>query len=112
MLSDMYDPSGFRKGLDVLRHHKFEPHVIQIHHPAEANHKLQGDVELHDIETDDLRKMTITEKHLRNYRDVYERFLQSIRDYCSTYGMGCTITDNSITFDQLVLNMMRATGIA
>ncbi|MFY9255307.1 MAG: DUF58 domain-containing protein [Fuerstiella sp.] len=112
MLSDMYDPSGFRKGLDVLRHHKFEPHVIQIHHPAEANPKLLGDVELHDIETDDLRKMTITEKHLRNYRDVYERFLQSIRDYCSTYGMGCTITDNSITFDQLVLNMMRATGIA
>ena len=111
MLSDMYDPNGFRHGLDVLRHHKFEPHVIQIHHPAEANPKMLGDVELLDVETGDLRKITITEKHLKNYREVYERFLQSIRDYCSTYGIGCTITDNNITFDKLVLDMMRATGL-
>ena len=110
MLSDMYDPGGFRNGLDVLRHHKFEPHVIQVHSQAEADPRLLGDVELQDIETRELRKITITEKHLKNYKAVYEQFLQSIREYCSTYGIGYTIADNKITFDKLVLNMMRASG--
>lgn len=111
MLSDMYDPDGYRKALDVLRHHKYEPHVIQIHTKAEANPKLLGDVELQDVESNDTRKITITERHLKNYKSVYEKFQTSIREYCSRYGMGCTITDTDITFDQLVLDMMRATGL-
>lgn len=111
MLSDMYDPDGYRKALDVLRHHKYEPHVIQIHTTAEAQPKLLGDVELQDVESSDTRKITITERHLKNYKKVYQAFLTSIRGYCSRYGMGCTITDTNTTFDELVLDMMRATGI-
>lgn len=111
VLSDLYDPDGYRKGLDVLRHHKYEPHVIQIHNTAEAEPKLLGDVELQDVESNALRKITITEKHLKNYRDVYQKFLTSIREYCSSYGIGCTITNTDVAFDQLVISMMRATGL-
>lgn len=110
VLSDLYDPGGFNKGLDILRHHKYEPHVIQFHHPGEANPQMLGDMELQDVESGDIRKITITEKHLRSYREVFEKFLTSLRQYCSGYGMGCTITDNNIAFDKLVLNMMRASG--
>ena len=110
VLSDFYDPAGFRKGLDILRHHKYEPHLIQFHNPSEANPQMLGDVELQDIESSDIRRITITEKHLRTYRGVFETFLTTLRQYCSNYGMGCTITDTDITFDKLVLNMMRASG--
>lgn len=110
VLSDLYDPDGFHKGLDILRHHKYEPNVIQFHNRDEANPQMLGDVELLDMESKDIRKMTITEKHLRSYREVFEKFLESLRQYCSNYGMGCTITGTEITFDKLVLNMMRASG--
>lgn len=110
VLSDLYDPAGYRNGLDVLRHHKYEPHVVQFHHAAEADPKMLGDVELQDVETRDSRKITVTENHLRNYRDVFQTFLSSVTDYCSAYGIGCTITDTGVTFDKLVLGMMRAAG--
>src|SRR5579883_1864922 len=28
VISDLYDPAGFERGLDILRHHRYEPHVI------------------------------------------------------------------------------------
>ena len=110
VLSDLYDPDGFNKGLDILRHHKYEPNVIQFHTQEEANPRMLGDVELLDVESSDLRKMTITEKQLRRYREVFTQFQTSLRQYCSNYGMGCTITNTEISFDKLVLNMMRASG--
>ncbi len=110
VLSDLYDPGGFRNGLDVLRHQKYETHVVQLHGSAEAEPKMLGDVELQDVETGDIRKITVTEKHLKNYREVFQAFLTSITEYCSAYGLGCTITNTDVSFDKLVLGMMRAAG--
>ena len=110
VLSDLYDPGGYRNGLDVLRHHNYEPHVVQFHHAGEADPKMLGDVELQDVETGDFRKITVTESHLQNYRSVFQTFLTSVTEYCSAYGIGCTITDTNVTFDKLVLGMMRAAG--
>ena len=110
VLSDFYDPAGYQESMDVLRHHRFEPHIIQFHASTEAQPKLLGDVELHDVETDDVRKLTVAEQHLEKYREVFRAFLKSIRDYCSTHGIGCTITSTENTFDQLVLGMLRTAG--
>lgn len=110
VLSDLFDPGGFDKGIDVLRHYGFEPHLVQIHSPADADPKLLGDVELQDVETGETRKRTISEKHLQEYRRVFEAFLTKVRDYCSTYGIGCTVTNTSATFEQLVLGMLRTSG--
>jgi uncharacterized protein (DUF58 family) len=112
VLSDLFDPAGFRHGIDLLRHHKYEPHLIQLHDPSEADPKFLGDVELVDIETADARKLTITEKNLRRYRDVFRSFLESVRGYCSTYSLGCTLTTTRTSFDALILDMMRRAGAA
>ena len=111
LISDLFDPAGFVTGLDVLRHHRFEPWVIQLHDPAEANPTMLGDVELQDMESGTIRKLTVTEDNLRRYRERFQQYLTSVRDYCSKYGIGCSITDTSVSFDRLVLNMMRSTGI-
>src|SRR5262245_16767334 len=31
VVSDLYDPKGFERGLDLLRHRKYEPHVVQMY---------------------------------------------------------------------------------
>ena len=110
ILSDFFDPGGFRSSLDLLRHHRYEPHVVQFYHRDEAEPKILGDVELLDVESSELRKLTITEKNLRQYRKVFTEFLDSINCYCSSYGIGCTTTATETSFDELVLGMLRRAG--
>ncbi len=108
VLSDLYDPAGFQKGLDILRHHNFEPHVVQFYDAKEAEPGLLGDVELYDVETDQVRTITVTESRLQDYRKQFQAFMASVREYCSNYGISHTVTDTTTTFDQLVMQMMRA----
>lgn len=110
VVSDLFDPTGYERGLDLLRHRTYEPHIIQIHDPAEARPNLLGEIELVDIETDALRKVTITERALREYRRVFDEFQSSIAAYGKKYGLGCTQTTNDVNFEDLVLRMMRTAG--
>jgi uncharacterized protein (DUF58 family) len=110
VISDFYDPAGYERGLDILRHNRYEPHIIQIHDRAEADPKLLGDLELFDIETGALQKVTVTERNLRQYREIFDRFQESIQHYGNTYGIGCTRTSTEIAFDELILKMMRVAG--
>jgi uncharacterized protein (DUF58 family) len=110
VVSDLFDPAGFERGLDILRHRQYEPHVIQIHDPSEANPPLLGDVELVDVENESARKVTVTERNLRTYRKLFEEYHQAVLRYCRTYGMGCTQTNTTVRFDDLILRMMRTAG--
>ena len=110
IISDLFDQNGFQPGLDRLRHHRYEPHVVQLYDRREADPNLLGDVELEDIETESLRKITITEKNLRQYKQIFRDFLQSVQAYCRGYGIGCTTTPADVPFDELVLGMMRTAG--
>lgn len=110
VVSDFYDPGGFERGLDLLRHRRYEPHVVQIFDRTEAEPAVLGDIELYDVETSTARKVTVTERKLRQYRAIFEKFQQSLLSYCRNYGLGCTRTSTEIPFDELVLKMMRASG--
>ncbi|REJ91136.1 MAG: DUF58 domain-containing protein [Planctomycetota bacterium] len=110
VVSDLFDPSGYQNGLDRLRHHKYEPHVVHIYDESEAEPNMLGDVELVDIETEQANKITVTEKHLKTYRRVFGEFLDGARDYCRAYGVGYTRTTADVPFDELVLGMMRRAG--
>src|SRR5262245_50617778 len=68
VISDPYDPDGFERGLDVLRHHRYEPHILQVYDRKEADPNLLGDLELYDVETGTIQKVTVTERNLRQYR--------------------------------------------
>ena len=94
VLSDLFDPRGFQGGLDLLRHHRYEPHVVQIVDRREADPGFKGDVELQDVETGTIRKVTVTERNLRQYRKIFADFLESVRTYCNAYGIGGTLASH------------------
>jgi uncharacterized protein (DUF58 family) len=110
VISDLYDPNGFERGLDILRHRRYEPHVVQVYDREEAEPHLRGDVELFDIETDTGQKVTVSERSLRRYRQIFQEFQESVQGYCLKYGLGCTRTSTEIAFDELILKMMRVAG--
>jgi uncharacterized protein (DUF58 family) len=107
VVSDLFDEHGFQRGLDQLRYRRFDGHVVQLHDPREANPAFLGDVEFIDIETDSPRKVTVTEKNIRRYKQLFDEHQDSVRHYCRNYGLGCTQTPSTIPFDDLVLRMMR-----
>jgi uncharacterized protein (DUF58 family) len=111
VVSDLYDPKGFERGFDLLRHRKYEPHVIQVFDRYEKEPEgMLGDVEMWDVESGSARKVTVTEKNLRTYRQLFNEFQDKVQAYCNRYGLGCTRTSTEVTFDDLILRMMRAAG--
>ncbi|QEL19724.1 DUF58 domain-containing protein [Limnoglobus roseus] len=111
VLSDLYDPNGFERGLDLLRHRKYEPFVVQVFDKYEKEPPdLLGDVEMWDVESGNSRKVTVTEKNLKQYRQLFDEFQTTVQSYCNRYSLGCTRTSTEISFDELILKMMRQAG--
>jgi uncharacterized protein (DUF58 family) len=110
VVSDLFDEHGFHPGLDQLRYRRFDAHVIQIHDPREADPALLGDVELVDVESDAVRKVTVSEKNIRMYKQLFANHQLAVREYCRNYGFGCVQNPSTIRFDDLLLRMMRETG--
>lgn len=111
IVSDLYDPNGFERGLDILRHRRYEPHVVQVYDKYEKEPAdLLGDVEMWDVESGTSRKVTVTEKNLKQYRQLFEEFQQQVQSYCNRHSLGCTRTSTEIPFDELILRMMRQAG--
>lgn len=111
IVSDLFDEHGFQIGLDQLRYRRFDAHVLQLHDPLEADPNLLGDVELEDIESNSVRKVTVTEKNLRDYKQRFQQHQQAVRDYCTNYGLGCTQSQSTVPFDELVMSMMRLSAV-
>ncbi len=111
VVSDLYDQEGFREGVDRLRYARFEPHVIQIHTQEEAAPKLLGDVELVDCETGVAKKVTVTERKLRQYKTLFDQFIRDIEAYCQTHGLSHTRTTTDVPFDAVLLRMMRTAAV-
>jgi uncharacterized protein (DUF58 family) len=111
LISDLLDPHGFQGAINRLRYHKHEPHIIQIFDPSEADPTLLGDVELVDAESGETRKVTLTESSLTEYKKQYAAFIDSLQHYCRTYSLGLTQASTAIPFDQIILRMMRQTGV-
>lgn len=110
VISDLFDEHGFQRGLDQLRHRRFDAHVIQLHDPKEADPSLLGDAELIDTETESVRKVTVTERNLQTYRRLFADHQTAVRDYCHSYALRCTQSPSTIRFDDLVMRMMRESG--
>jgi len=111
LVSDFYDPQGFHRGIDLLRHHRYETHLVQLFTAEEVAPNALGDIELVDAETGEVNRVTLTEAALRRYRKAYQRFIDEMDRYCANYGVGCLRATNEMSFDELVMKMMRTTGV-
>lgn len=68
VVSDLYDPAGFERGINVLRFGKFDVLVIHMTDEKEAKPGLAGDVLVYDCETGEEREVTVTNKMSANTR--------------------------------------------
>ena len=110
VISDFFDPNalpaGPRGGLDILRYRNYEPHIIQIYDPREADPGFYGDIQLHDVETQSLQEVTISEDMVRRYKRHFNSFLNELKYYGIDNGLNCMITSTAIPFDEMIWQML------
>jgi len=110
LASDLYDPHGFERGINVLRYNKFDPFVVHVVDKQEAKPKLAGDVLLYDCETGDEREVTVTAKVLERFEHAYQEYLAEIERFCSSKQVPYIQADVSVPFDELILRVFRRGG--
>ena len=110
LASDLYDPHGFERGINVLRYNKFDPFVVHIVDEAEAKPKLAGDVLLYDCETGDEREVTVTAKVLERFEAAYRGYLDEIDRFCTSKQVPYIRADVNVPFDELILRVFRRGG--
>lgn len=110
LISDLYDPQGFEKGINVLRYNKFDPFVVHVVDGDDAKPKLSGDVLLYDCETGDEREVTVTAKVLERFAEVYGEYLSDIERFCTSKQVPYIKADVSVPFDELILRVFRRGG--
>jgi uncharacterized protein (DUF58 family) len=110
LISDLYDPRGFERGINVLRYNKFDPFVVHVIDPMDARPRLHGDVLLYDCETGEEREVTVTAKVLRRYEEAHQAYLAEIERFAATHQVPYIAASVAIPFDELILRVFRRGG--
>lgn len=110
VLSDFYDPSGFEEGMNYLRYYKFDPIVIHVYDQRELEPTVQGELQLVDCETGDVREITVTPEIISEYRKVFEEFGRELEEFCTRKQILYFRVPIQEAFDDLVLRIFRAGG--
>lgn len=110
VISDLYDPAGFEKGINVLRYNKFEPFVLHVVSPTDRNPTLKGDLVLYDCETGHEREVTVTKRILDKYAESYDKYLRRVERFCVTRQVSYFRADVNVPFDELILRVFRRGG--
>jgi uncharacterized protein (DUF58 family) len=111
LVSDFYDPAGYREALDLLRFARLEIVVIQIVAPDEAHPALRGDVTVTDAETGEARDVTISPGALAAYERRHAALLRGLEAFCRERAVPCFTVTSDEAFDAVVLRVFRAGGL-
>jgi uncharacterized protein (DUF58 family) len=111
LLSDFYDPAGYRLALDRLRYARFETIVIQVSAPEEARPVLRGDLTIRDVETGEERELTVSPAALEEYRRRHGALLRGLEGFCRERALPCFPIVSDVPFDEVVLRVFRAGGL-
>jgi uncharacterized protein (DUF58 family) len=110
VLSDLYDPEGFERGINVLRFNRFEPYVIHLVDQRDGKPDIRGDVRVYDCETGNEREVTVTAKVLEKYHHAYGEYLEEVQRFCTSRQVSYFRADVEASFDELILRVFRRGG--
>lgn len=111
VVSDLYDPAGFERGINAIRYQKFEPLVVHVVDPHELDPRAQGDLVLEDIETGAEREVTLTPELLARYRAAHAQWRSEIEGFCKARRVPYAVAETTGAFEDQVLDLFRRMGM-
>jgi uncharacterized protein (DUF58 family) len=84
VLSDLFgtEIGSAHEALRMTNSWPGESHLIHVYHPQERKPDLDGEIELFDVETEEVRRLWFTKRELQRYEREFERFTGDLQREC------------------------------
>jgi uncharacterized protein (DUF58 family) len=107
IISDLFDPAGWRAALEELANKKYQLLVIHIVDPRELDPNSSGDVMMRDVENGRERRFFIDAQLKRRFHEELAGYLSEIETVCAGRGIDYLRTTTQVPFDEFVLQTLR-----
>lgn len=107
LLSDLFDPRGWRAALEELVGKKYQLLVIHIVDRSELEHGLLGDLLLADVESQKERRAFVDRELARRFQEELQSYFAEIEGFCVSRGMDYFRTTTAMPFEEFVLLALR-----
>ena len=111
VLSDFLFPEGFEEGLQYLQFHGHDVYCLQIQDENDRQCDWKGDIELECVETGQRKRVTISPREVRRYRQAVVDWNEQLRECCAKNGIGLTSTLTDPPFESVIQDMLRRGGL-
>lgn len=112
LISDLLDPSGYESGIRALLERRFDVHVIHLLAPGEVDPTFGGDLRLLDIETGEMREVTLDGEALRQYRKRLRQFLDQAEAFCRAKEVSYHRVVTDVPVEEVVLKQLKGILLA
>jgi len=107
IVSDLFDPAGWRAALEELSAKRYQLLVIHIVDEQELHPKPWGDVALVDVEGGRERKFFLDEDLVRQFQAELTGYFKEIETVCANRQIDYLRTSTQVPFDDFVLRTLR-----
>lgn len=106
LLSDLFDPAGCERGLDVLRYERFGTTVLHLQDARDLELGVLGDHTLIDCETGQACNVTITRAVVAELHRSQRHFADEIERHCRSRGMDYLAVDAGSDFEPTIRRLL------
>ena len=107
VISDLFDPAGWRAALEELTVKRYQLLVIHIVDEQETRPKPWGDIALVDVEGGRERKFFLDVDLVRRFQAELDRYFKEIEAVCASRRIDYLRTTTQVPFDEFVLQTLR-----
>jgi uncharacterized protein (DUF58 family) len=107
IVSDLFDPAGWRAALEELTAKRYQLLVIHIIDEQETRPEPRGDVALIDVEGGRERKLFLDAALIRRYQIEIDAYFKEIETLCASRGIDYLRTSTGVPFEEFVLQTLR-----
>ena len=107
VISDLFDPGGYERGLDALAYNRFDVLLIQLVDDAEVRPQFDGALRLHDIEGTQQRRLTVNRRLLDLYQHKVQAYFTDIETFCAKRNIEYLRANTVVPFEDLILRYLR-----
>jgi uncharacterized protein (DUF58 family) len=107
LLSDLFDPDGWRAALQELYRRKHQLLIIHILGEREAQVESWGDVTLQEVESGRERKISLDNDLALRFAEAFRGYCDEIELFCRDWGIDYIRTTTALPFEEFVLLTLR-----
>jgi uncharacterized protein (DUF58 family) len=110
VVSDLFSPTGYADGLNVLLGKGYEVGLIQVLSADEATPPLGGDLRLIDVETGKPQEVSVDGPMRALYMKRFTAWRDGIRSECMRRGVHYVPVETSTPWEKVILQHLRRSG--